>query len=132
MSDRGDRLGWAGVAVVTGCGVLSALVESLLIPLYYGRVLVPITVVLTLVLNFALPRLARAAVDRTGAAVAPFVGWLLVILVLNGFPRPEGDVIYPGGSGYLPWVSYGVLLGGTLAGAVSIVLSIQPRVDVRK
>jgi len=130
MSDESDDdagIGWAAVAVLTGCGALSALVESLLVPLYVGRVLVPIAVVLALLLNGALPRLARSAVDRTSAAVAPFAGWLLVVIVLSGFPRPEGDVIYPGGGGYVQWVSYGVLLGGTLAGTLSIVFSTQPK-----
>jgi hypothetical protein len=38
------------------------------------------------------------------------------------FPRPEGDVVLPAGNG-LQWVSYGVLLGGAVAGAVTVVRS---------
>jgi hypothetical protein len=120
-----DVLGWIAVGVLTACGALSALLESMLIPLYAGRVLVPVAVVFAFASNIALPRLARAAIARTSAAIAPFAGWLLVILVLNAFTRPEGDVIYPGGKG-LQWVTYGVILGGALAGTVSIVLSVPP------
>jgi hypothetical protein len=50
----------------------------------------------------------------------PFVAWLAVVLVLSSFPRPEGDVIYPGG-GAVEWCSYGTLLGGTAAGAIMLV-----------
>jgi hypothetical protein len=125
--DGDIRVGWLAVAVLAACGVLAGLIESLLVSLYIGRVIVPIAVVLALVSNIALPWLARNAVPRTSAAVAPFAGWLLVVVLFNGVARPEGDVIYPGGEGYLPWVSYGVILGGALAGAATIALTALPR-----
>jgi hypothetical protein len=112
---------WLAVAVVAACAVLAALIESLLVPLYAGSVLVPLAPVLAVVTNILLPLLARFAVPRTGAAAAPFAAWLVVVVVLANFPRPEGDVIYPGGH-VLQWCSYGTLLGGTAAGAVTLVL----------
>jgi hypothetical protein len=40
--------------------------------------------------------------------------------------RPEGDVILPGAPGTVEAVVYGVLLGGALAGTVSVVTSAPP------
>jgi hypothetical protein len=86
-------------------------------------VLVPVAVLVALASNVALPSLARTLVARTSAAALPFVSWLVVVIVVGTIPRPEGDVVLPGGHGALPWVSYGVLLGGVLAGALTVALS---------
>jgi hypothetical protein len=129
---RSVLLGWAGVAACTGAAVLAALVESLLIPLYVGSVLVPLAPVLAVVGNIVLPSLGRRAVDRTAGAVVPFVGWLITVIALSGIARPEGDVIYPGGGGWLPWVSYGVILGGGSAGVATIVLTTPGRERVTR
>lgn len=115
------RLAWLAVALVTGAAVLAALIESMLIPLYAGTVVVPLAPLLAIGTNIALPRLARGAIDRTGVAALPFVGWLIVVIVLSSVPRSEGDVIFPGGT-WLQWVSYGVVFGGTLAGAVTLMV----------
>jgi hypothetical protein len=116
-----DAVGWAGVALFTVCAILVALVELFLVPLRDGVVLVPIAVVLAIVGNVVLPRMSYSLVRRTSGAVAPVLGWLLVVLVVALLPRPEGDVVLPGG-GYVQWVSYGVLLGGAIAGTVTIVM----------
>jgi hypothetical protein len=126
---RGDRIddstGWAwmGVAVLCGCAALAALLALFLVPLYAGSVLVPVAVVVALATNIALPRLARGLVDTTTAALLPFLFWLVVVVVVGVMPRPEGDVVLPGGGGGQQWVSYGVLLGGALAGTLTVVLS---------
>jgi hypothetical protein len=111
-----------GLGALCAAGMLAAALEMLLVPLYAGKTLVPITVALAVLINVALPLLARSIVARGAAALAPFAAWLLVVVVVGMFPRPEGDVILPGG-GALEWVGYGVLLGGTVAGTVTIVLS---------
>jgi hypothetical protein len=108
------------------CGVLAGLVESMLIPLYAGRVLVPLAPALAVLSNIALPWLGRYALPRTAGAVAPYLAWLLVVAVLFLYVRPEGDVIYPGGH-WLQWCSYGVVLGGTFAGAVTVFVVTSPR-----
>jgi hypothetical protein len=118
---------WAGVALLAACGALAGLLESLLVPLYWGSVIFPIAVVLAVVSNVVLPRLARALVPTTGAALAPFLGWLIVVVAFGVVSRPEGDVILPGAPGSLEFVTYGLLLGGALAGTVTVVWISPPR-----
>ena len=120
-------LDWTGVVLLCLTAALSALLESLLVPLYSGTVVVPVAVVLALAGNAVLPRLARSLVPTTWAGASPFVVWLVVVVWFGVLARPEGDVILPGGGpGGVVVVTYGVLLGGTLAGAVSLVLMSGP------
>jgi hypothetical protein len=123
---RPTALDWSGVAVLCLCAALAGVLELLLVPLYAGSVIVPISVLGAVGSNIALPRLARTLVDSTVASVVPFLAWLGVVIVLGMVPRPEGDVILPGGGGAVEWVGYGVLLGGALAGTVTVVLSSNP------
>lgn len=119
----GDRFVTAlGIAALVGSGILSALLEMFLIPLYAGSTLVPITVVFALGGNVLLLWLARELAPGSGWRLAPFAGWLLTIVVFALFTRPEGDVIVPGGGGGLEWTGYGVVLGGALAGTIAAVL----------
>jgi hypothetical protein len=118
-----DRL---GVLLVALSGALAALIEALLVPLYAGSVVVPVAIVLALASNVLLPRLAHALVPTTLAALAPFGAWLAVILGFGAFGRPEGDVILPGSPGGVEFVTYGVLLGGALAGTASVVWLMPP------
>jgi Family of unknown function (DUF6113) len=116
----------AGVVVVALCGALAALFETLLVPLYAGSALVPVTIVLALVSNAALPWMARTLVPSTLAALAPFAAWLVVVLGFGTIGRPEGDVILPGAPSSLEFVTYGVLLGGALAGTATVVWLTPP------
>ena len=122
-----DRLGWVGVAVVALAGALAALLEAFLVPLYAGSVIVPVSVLLAVAGNAALPRMARALVPRTGASLAPVVTWLLVMLGLM-MGRPEGDVAFPGAPTSAELTFYGTLFGGVLAGLASVALSVPPPV----
>jgi hypothetical protein len=112
---------WLGVALIAVCAAFAALLEALLVPLYIGSWLVPIAVVLALVSNVALPRMAKSLVPTTLATLAPFGAWLIVMLGFGSVSRPEGDVILPGSPGKLELVTYGVLLGGALVGTATIV-----------
>jgi uncharacterized membrane protein YhaH (DUF805 family) len=112
---------WA-VAGVVLCGLtalLAGLIEVLLTPLYLGRWLFPLTLVLAVVTNVALPLTARRIVDTTAAAAVPLVLWLAAVLLLS-LPRREGDVLLPGGSGGQQAVSYGLILVGAAAGAITL------------
>ena len=117
---------WLGVATLAGSGILSALVEMFLIPLYSGSTLVPIAVAFAVFGNIALLYLGRELMPDTGWRLAPFAGWLLAVVVFALFTRPEGDVIVPGGGGELEWVGYGVVLGGAVAGTIAAVLLSPP------
>lgn len=118
---------WAGVLLLAACGALAGLLESLLVPLYWGSVIFPVAVVLAIAGNVVMPRLARALVPTTGAALAPFLGWLVVVVGFGVVSRPEGDVILPGAPGSLEFVTYGLLLGGALAGTVTVVWISPPK-----
>jgi len=118
---------WAGVALLTLCGALAGLLESLLVPLYWGSRIFPVAIVLALVTNVVFPRMAGALVPRMSAVLAPFAGWLIVVVGFGVVTRPEGDVILPGAPNSLEFVTYGVLLGGALAGTVTVVWTSPPR-----
>jgi hypothetical protein len=111
-----------GLLLVCAVAALSALIELLLVPLYAGGAIVPVTIVFGLAGNVALPRLARVFVDRPVAMVAPFVCWLLPMVLLALTPRAEGDVLVRGG-GKEQWVFYALLLGGLVAGIATVVLN---------
>ncbi|HKC29603.1 MAG TPA: hypothetical protein VKB75_16430 [Jatrophihabitans sp.] len=119
---------WERVALVlvTLAGALAGLLEALLVPVYVGATIVPLAVLLAVVSNVALPRLARALVPRTAAAVAPFVAWLIVMIGFGAIGRPEGDVILPGAPGGVAAVTYGLLIVGTLAGTATVVWLAPP------
>lgn len=127
---RRPRAALAGFGLLIVClaAWLAGLIEVLLVPVYIGSVLVPVAVVFALVTNIVLPLLARAAVPSTAAAVLPFVIWVLTVVWLAMTPRAEGDVLVPGG-GSVQWVFYGLLLVGTVAGTLTVVLT-MPRVSV--
>ena len=112
----------AGMVLCGLTALLAGLVEVLLTPLYVGRWLFPVTLLLAIVTNVALPLLARQFIDATVAAVIPVALWLLTVLLLS-LARPEGDVLLPGGSGAQQWVSYGLVLVGGTAGAITIALT---------
>jgi hypothetical protein len=114
---------WAGVVLICACAALAALVEALLVPLYAGKVIVPIAVVLAIGGNFALPRMARTLVASTAATLAPLLVWLAVVLLLL-YGRPEGDVAFPGQPAGVAWVFYGTLFGGALSGVAAIATSV--------
>jgi hypothetical protein len=116
------RSGWATVALLCGCAVISALLELLFVPLYVGSVLVPVVVVAALVGNVVLPRWGFAATGRAAGAVLPVLCWLVVVLGLTMYQRPEGDIFVLGGNAQ-QWAFYALLLVGAAAGFATIVVS---------
>jgi hypothetical protein len=116
-------IGWLAVLLCTAAAILAGLLTSFFIPLYAGSAIVPVAPLAAIASNVVLPWLGRQAVGRAAGAALPFLGWLVTVIGLSSGVRPEGDVVFPGGGGALPWVSYGVILGGGLAGAVTLVLS---------
>jgi hypothetical protein len=120
---KADVWGWVAVTLCTAAALLAGLVESVLIPLYIGSVPIPLAPVLAVALNVVLVWTGRVAVGRALGGLLPLLGWLVPVLVLSGVQRPERDVIYIGGDGWLPVIGYAVVLGGGLAGAVTLVLT---------
>ena len=128
MSDLADHrtgvLDWVGVLLVCLCAVLAAPFEALLVPLYAGSVPIPVAIALAVASNVAFPLLSRNLIPTLLATGLPFLAWLVVMIGFGVFVRPEGDVILPGGSDQ--WVSYGVMLGGALAGMITVVTAAPP------
>ena len=83
------------LAVLALDGVLSALAGALLLPLYLGPVPIPVSAVISGLLNAAL---VWAAAYRTGSkrlAALPLWTWLATtaLLILGG---PGGDIVFTG------------------------------------
>lgn len=109
----------ATVAMLTLCGLLSAVVESFLVPVE----VVPGVSVATLVavpLNYWLALAGRGSGWRWGGLV-PILAWFLVVMV-GSVGRPEGDIVILGTYGGL-----GFLLFGSVAGAVGLSRRPRPR-----
>ncbi len=120
-----DGLAVVGVAVYTLVGVLSAIIEVLLIPLYVGSHIFPVTVLIAVVVNVALPALIRVMVDWRWATALPLVAWLVTTIVLGFVNTGSGSVLVPGdgADGYVGLALYFV---GTLAGFVGVVRNLGP------
>jgi hypothetical protein len=112
----------AGIVLLCAAAILAAGLELFLVPLRDGTAMAPVSVLFAAVTNVGLPRLGREFADRTGAMVAPFLAWLAPMVLLALTPRPEGDVIIPGG-GNEQWVYYLALLAGGIAGMVTVATS---------
>ena len=85
----------------------------------------PVAVLFAIASNVIFPRMSRTFVPTLLGTALPFVAWLVVLVGFGIVARPEGDVILPGGD--VQWVSYGVILGGALAGVVTVVSSAPAR-----
>jgi hypothetical protein len=123
-SERSDERAETIVGVVCCCisAAVGGVLAVLLTPLYIGSVIAPVALVVAAATNAILPVLVRSLTRSTMAAVLPLIVWIVVVLVLS-LPRPEGDVMLPGGSRGQTAVSYGVVLVGVLAGTIAIALS---------
>ena len=124
MTDRGTSI--AGVALCCLSAALVALVAVLLTPFYIGSALIPIAVVVAIAGNIAVALIARSLTSSTWVASLPLVVWIAAVIVLS-LPRPEGDVLLPGGKTGQTAVSYGVVLAGVLTGILTLALSSPQR-----
>jgi hypothetical protein len=113
---------WLAIALLCACAAMSALLELLFIGQFYiGTILIPVVVLAALVGNVVLPVWGFRTVHRASGAVLPVVFWLIPILVLTMYTRPEGDlfVITPY---WQEWAFYGLLLAGAVTGFGTIVV----------
>ncbi|HEX8093828.1 DUF6113 family protein [Jatrophihabitans sp.] len=112
-----------GYLLFTAAGVLSAVIEVLLVPSRIGQTLIPLAPVLAVVSNVALPAISRGLSDTMLSAVPPVAGWLVTTFVLAS-ATPEGDVLLPAGDE--AYISYSLLVFGTLAGLVTLWRASRP------
>ena len=113
---------WALVGLISAVALLSGVLEVLLVPLYAGSVLVPLSAVLAVLGNLALPRLGFATIRMPAGALIPVLSWLVPVLALVVIARPEGDILVAGG-GAQQWNYYAMVLLGGGAGFGSFVMA---------
>ncbi|MCW2495563.1 hypothetical protein [Jatrophihabitans sp.] len=111
---------WLLVALLCAVGVLAAGVELMLVPLFVGKVVCPVSVVAAIVTNLVLPRAGMSLVRRPLGAVLPLVSWLVPTLILTLYARPEGDILVSGGDAQ-EYVLYALLLLGAGAGFYAVI-----------
>jgi hypothetical protein len=110
----------AGIVVLCLVGALSGLIEVLLVPLYIGSHIFPITVLIAIVLNIALPNLAHNLSESRAAIVAPLLCWLVVEVGLASVSPGNASVLVPGyGDGQ--YVGLALFFVGALAGFVGVI-----------
>ena len=109
---------WSGGVLTLVVAVWLATVEVFWLPLRMGGVLLPISVVVAVVGNLLLPRLAlRLSASRLVAALTG-VAWLVVVVAAM-IRRPEGDLLITGG-GATGVVNLAFLMLGVLAAAFAV------------
>jgi hypothetical protein len=106
-------------------GAMSAVLEILLVPVYVGGVIFPITLVLAIGGNIFLARGLRSLTGSTGLASLPLIVWVLVIFFMGFVADAMGDVLLPG-YGQGQYVALALPLVGILAGVMSIFLEPRP------
>jgi Family of unknown function (DUF6113) len=106
----------AALVVAAGLGAVTAIYEALLSALYWHGDRVPLSVVLALLANPLLVRLAYRGTGRLVAGLAPAVPWI-VVMVLSADRTAEGDLIFAGNN----WVGLATLFVGSIAFALGVV-----------
>lgn len=93
-------------------GVLSAVAGALLLPLYLGRIPLPVSALICGLLNVALVWAAGHWTDSKRLAALPLWTWLATVAVFT-LGGPGGDVVF-GGSGVMAYSAIIFLLLGAL------------------
>lgn len=103
----------AGAIVVVAGAVMFAIVEAFLVPFKVGGVYVPVSAVLAVAVNLALPRLALWLVRLRSLALLPGLAWFAVVIA-GTVPTSEGDLVI-----HDAWPGMALLLAGSVTVAVS-------------
>lgn len=96
-------------------GVLSAIAGALLLPLYVGLIPLPVSAVLSGLLNAALVWAAGHWTDSKRLAALPLWTWLATVAVFT-LGGPGGDIVF-GGHGVMAYSAPIFLLLGALPAA---------------
>ena len=110
-----DRMSGVILTLLAVDGVLSAVAGALLLPLYVGRIPLPISAVLSGLLNAALVWAAGHWTDSKRLAALPLWTWLATVAVFT-LGGPGGDVVF-GGRGVMAYSAPIFLLLGALPAA---------------
>jgi hypothetical protein len=109
---RDGRAGRIVLALLGVDGALSALAGALLLPSYIGAVPLPVSALLSGVLNVALVWAAGRWTTSKSLAALPLWTWLATVTVLT-LGGPGGDVVF-GGPGVMAYSVFVLLIAGGL------------------
>jgi hypothetical protein len=109
-----------GGVLVGLAAVLPALLECFYVNLRIGDVPIPISAVVALAANIALPWAMVRLTEIRPLALIPVAIWAAFAIILAG-GGPGGDVIIPGN-----WQGIVLLLGGALGAVISVLVVMQP------
>lgn len=113
--------------VLLALGVLLGLLGSFLVPLRAGQTRVPVSVAIAAVGNATAVLLGDRATGSWRGAAVPALAWLVVVVLL-GSARPEGDIIVTGDAVGLAYVFTGML---SSALAIGLAPSLRSRLGRR-
>ncbi len=116
FAEPGAVIGRAMLGILTLDGVLSALAGALLLPLYLGPVPVPVSAVLSGLVNAALVWAASQWTESRRLAALPLWAWLATVTALT-LGGPGGDIVF-GGPGIMGFSVLIFLLLGALPAAL--------------
>lgn len=113
---------WLSLAFTCASAILCGLLELMFIGQFYiGQQIIPLVVIGAVASNIVLPMLGYRAMGSPRGAILPVVFWLVTVLFLSVYARPEGDLLVI--SAYdQQWGFYGVLLLGGAAGFAAILV----------
>jgi hypothetical protein len=104
------------------CAFLSGLLElTFLGEFYAGTAIVPVTIAGAIVGNILLPVWGFRTLQQVKGALLPVLSWLIAILALTMYNRPEGD-LFVLGAYYQDAAFYGLLLAGAACGFGTVVV----------
>jgi hypothetical protein len=115
-------LAWVGALLAVTLSAVSSVWEAFLTPLSYQwssgghlhSVRLPAAVVLAVLGNAALVWFTRAVTGRTVLVLAPFLAWIVPMLLASGRTR-EGDLVVTGNN----WVGLVTIFAGATTFAVA-------------
>ena len=107
-----------GIVLYCACAALAALIQVSLVTWHVGSWTAPISILLAVGGNIAIPMFSRRLTGSLIAGLLPILVWAVTVIILS-MGRPEGDVLLPG-NGADALVAYGTLLGGLIAGVVTL------------
>lgn len=116
-ADPAGRVGTVVLAVLAVDGVLSAIAGALLLPLYLGAVPLPVSALVSGLVNAALVWAAGYWAGSRRLAALPLWAWLATVAAFT-LGGPGGDIVF-GGPGIMGFsVLIFLLLGGLPAAMV--------------
>lgn len=115
---RDGRGGYIVLALLGVNGGLSALAGALLLPVYIGAIPLPVSALLSGVLNVALVWAAGQCTTSKSLAALPLWTWLATVAALT-LGGPGGDVVF-GGPGVMAYSVLVLLIAGGLPPALML------------